>query len=113
MWIDTTQAEDLAFVRRHWRDAPPDVAAIDETLEASQPGCEAYAPAPALDPVTALPVIPPAWRLALVYQARDTRAAAMRDGGMIAGEVYAIRPRPLSDAVKQLLRPARGRRAIG
>lgn len=114
MWIDPSNADDLAFVRRHWKDSSAlDVATISELLEVAEEGVAEFAPAPAVDPVTLDPIIPSSWRIATVYQAREIRAAAVREGGMVQGEAYAVRPRPLLDTVRQLVRPRKGRRAIG
>lgn len=89
------------------KDVPP--AFLDELLEAATEQAAAYAPAPALDPVTLEPIIPARYRLAVIYQARELWAAAKRDGDVIAGDAYVIRARDLTATVRQLLRPTRGR----
>jgi hypothetical protein len=52
--------------------------------------------------------------LANVYQAREIYAAAQRgEQDVIGVGDYAIRARPITAAVKQLLRPQRGLPAVG
>jgi hypothetical protein len=97
-------AADVDFATRHWADAGklPE-ATLDELLEVAELACLAYGPAlevPLPDPM------PINWRVASVMQAREIRAAAQRDGDVIGVGDYAIRSRPLTGAVKQLLRPA-------
>lgn len=58
-------------------------------------------------PVVVVRAVPSSYMLATVYQARETYDAAIRDGDVIGVGDYAIRARPLTGAVKQLLRPAR------
>jgi hypothetical protein len=67
---------------------------------------------------TAVPVVivrdlPSSYMLATIYQARETYDAAIRDGDVIGVGDYAIRARPLTGAVKQLLRPDRRLKATG
>lgn len=59
-------------------------------------------------------VMPTRLMLGCVYQAREIWAAAVRDQQDVIGiGDYAIRARPLTAAVKQLLRPQAGVRATG
>lgn len=60
--------------------------------------------------LTTADIVPPAYRMAVVLQARDVWQASRRVGDSVAiGEgQYAIRVRPLSDTVKALLRPPTG-----
>lgn len=59
-------------------------------------------------------VLPKRFRLACVYQARELYAASQRGEQDIIGiGDYAIRARPLTASVKQLLRPKRGVGAVG
>ena len=104
VWATPTQAET------HW----PDATALGETvlttlLGIAQEVCAVYAPDLAeTDPV------PDRYMLAVIYQARELRAAAQRDGDVIGlGDGYALRSRPLTGAVKSLLRPASGVPVLG
>lgn len=98
----------LVQARQHWADAAAiEDEVLTELLEAANESCVAYAPAYTL-PVTA------AWRLAEIYQAREIYTASLRDEQDVIGVGdYAIRARPLTAAVKQLLRPQRGLPAVG
>lgn len=99
--------------KRHWADAKAlDPATLLEVLACAELECRRFAKA-LPDAGTDLEVVPINYTIGTVEQAREVWAAASRDGGAIAGEVYAIKPRPLLDAVKQRLRPARARKAIG
>lgn len=75
---------------------------VGRLLASAQAAVEAYAPklAPG-DPV------PDSYTLAVVLQARDTWQASRRVGDAVAiGDAgYPIRVRPLSDTVRQLVRP--------
>lgn len=88
----------------YWADAA-DVpeAVLSDLLDAAQDACAEYAPA-------LLDTDPPPvrYKIATVYQAREVWAAAKRDGDLIGSDPYPIRARPLTDAVKQLLRPHSG-----
>lgn len=104
-------ADELrAFARRHWKDAKnlADVE-LDEYLDAALPGVVAYAPV--------LPDTTPAptnYLLGLTFQARELRAAYLRNEADVVGVGdYALRARPLTSAVRQLLRPKRGRPGLG
>jgi hypothetical protein len=60
------------------------------------------------DPATGFEV-PERYTLAVILQARELWSAAQRDGDVIGlGEGYAMRSRPLTGAVKALLRPPHG-----
>jgi hypothetical protein len=102
-WADKPRA------RRDWADAPADDARLDDLLTAATDACRAYAPTR-----DAAFVIPVGWTTATVYQAREIYNAATRDGQDVIGfGDYAIRARPLPDAVKSLLRPQRAFGAMG
>lgn len=78
---------------------------VAQLLSAAERTVAAYAPKLAEgEPV------PDAYTLAVVIQARDTWQATRRVGDAVAvGDGgYAIRVRPLSDTVKQLVRPPEG-----
>jgi hypothetical protein len=102
-WADTTRA------RRDWADAPSDDARLNDLLTAATDACRSYAPTRAADAV-----IPVGWSTAAVFQAREIYNAATRDGQDVIGiGDYAIRARPLPDAVKALLRPQRAFGSVG
>lgn len=88
--------------RAHWADSKtiPDTT-LDVLLEVATTSAKAYAPTLADGAV-----VPQHYMLGTVYQARETYAAAIRDGDTIGVGDYAFRARPLTGAVKQLLRPA-------
>ena len=102
-WASVEQAHT------HWPDSAslPD-ATLTVLLDVATAQCDAYAPAH-VDPVPAGGPL----MLACIYQAREVYAAGQRDGGVIALGDYAIRPRPLTDWVKSLLRPQPGVPAVG
>jgi len=110
MWAGDTDAAALAFARRHWEDARRmDDALVLDCLEAAQTAVVEFAPVLA----EGAPV-PVDYAIAHVYHAREVRAAAARgDGDAVGMGDFVIRPRPLTTAVKQLLRPTRGVPAIG
>lgn len=103
MWATREQA------RAHWSDAPADDDVLDTLLAAAFPACEGYAPPlPEGDPV------PPAYMLANVYHAREIWNASQRGEQDVIGiGEYAIRARPLTAAVKALLRPKTVRWTVG
>ncbi|MFW5473692.1 hypothetical protein ACOCJ5_10310 [Knoellia sp. CPCC 206450] len=89
--------------KRFWPDAENlDPEHLDELLETATEACAAYAPS--------LPDGTPRPRrheLAVIFHARDLHTAAERkgDSDLVGVADYAIRARPLADAVRQLLRP--------
>lgn len=94
--------------RVFWADATsiPD-AALDVLLEVATEACAAYAP-------STLAPYPTGFMLATVYQAREVYAASQRgEQDVIGVGDYAIRARPLTAAVKQLLRPQSGAAVTG
>jgi hypothetical protein len=104
-----TYVELRALARRHWADAVKlDDPTIDELIDAALPGVVDYAPQ--LGDVPA----PTNYQLALVFQARELRNAMLRGEADVVGVGdYALRARPLTAAVKQLLRPQHGRPGVG
>lgn len=96
--------------RAHWPDAAPLTdAVLDTLLEAAHEQCVAYAP-PLPDPEP----VPASLMLANVYQAREIYAASLRgESDVIGVGDYAIRARPLTAAVKALLRPRRASWTVG
>ena len=107
-WVTADQAADPAF--SPWADAAKlDPALVQRLLDAAQVQCETFAPEL---PADATPGA--SYQLAVIYQARELYAAGKREGDTIVqGDSYVIRARPLVGSVKQLLRPSRGRRAVG
>ena len=100
-----------------WASAPKSPSLLGQLLDAAELQCRAFAPLPVLvtdaEGVTS-EVITENMRLAVIYQARELHAASKREGDTIVqGDAYVVRARPLVGSVKQLLRPARGRRGIG
>lgn len=97
-WASVEQA------RQDWPDAPASDATLLRLLGDAQAQCEAYAPEGA---------VPSAgYARAVVLQARELWASARRDGDVIGTDSYAVRARPLTGAVKALLRPKRGRLTV-
>lgn len=96
MWATADQA------KAHWTDAPNmDPAVLTRLLGAAHEQCVEYAPVLA----EGAPV-PERYVLANIYQARELYAASQRgEQDVIGVGDYAIRARPLTAAVKQLLRP--------
>lgn len=102
----------LADARLLWPDADTlDDDLLQRLLDVATERCEQYLPEQLLvdypDP------IPLPWQTACILDARDTWTASRRDGDVIGFDTYAIRVRPLSDTVKGLLRPRRGRPLVG
>lgn len=82
------------------------VPQVQERLDAAQAQCAAFAPAFDVTGKSLPGDLPPGWRLAVIYQARDIHNAAGLTGDYsTVGDVHAVRVRPLSSAVKALLRP--------
>lgn len=98
----------IVDARRHWPDASAiDDAELQELLDTAFESCLAYAP-PYTTPVSI------AFVLANIFQARDIYTAMRRDEPDVVGVGdYAIRARPLTAQVKQLLRPDRRVKAVG
>lgn len=94
---------------RHWPDAAGlDDDTLDELLDVATEQCADYAPG------LATAAVPARYGLAVVYQARELWQAGQRgEQDVIGVGDYAIRARPLTAAVKQLLRPQRGTPAVG
>jgi hypothetical protein len=108
-WIAPTDE----LVGQAWQQSStlsPELLAL--LVAAAQEGCEAYAPALQLDELGE-PIIPSRYKLAVIQQARETWNAGKRDGDIITTDAYAARARELTAAVRQLLRPKRGRPGIG
>lgn len=100
-----------AEAAQHWKDSTKlDPVALARLLNAATTQCVRFAPKLAADDP-----IPDEYKLACVLQARDIHAAYARTGDseVVGDAAYPIRVRPLTDTVKQLLRPQSGVPAIG
>jgi hypothetical protein len=102
-WATKAQARgEQAGSSPLWADA---VSLSDDTLDyyltAATEQCQAYAPALAEGQV-----MPNRYILGCIYQARELYAASTRgESDVIGVGDFAIRARPLTAAVRQLLRP--------
>lgn len=102
----------LVDARLLWPDADTlSDELLQQLLDVATERCEAYLPETLLDPYPV--VIPLPWSTACILDARDVWTASRRDGDVIGFDTYAVRVRPLSDTVKGLLRPRRGRPLVG
>lgn len=98
----------LGQARAWWADAqhlPDDT--LTALLEDATHACQEYAPS-----LMAGAERPAGWARACVLQARELWAAAQRDGDLIGTDELLVRARPLTGAVRQLLRPRRGKPVI-
>jgi hypothetical protein len=108
--IPTPTVLDLAAVRAIWRTDLTDEQ-LTTYVQAAQVQCEAWA-ADAAD-AGAIDRTGPNYLLAVTWQARENNAATTRDGEVVNVDGYAVRVRPLLDAVKTQLRPPRAVPAVG
>ena len=108
--ITTPEPLDLTAVRGIWRTELSD-AVLGIYVLAAQVQCEQWAAA-AADP-DSIDRAGPNYLLAVTWQARENNAATTRDAETVNVEGYAIRVRPLLDAVKMQLRPPRAVPAVG
>lgn len=109
-----TAAATIDDARGLW----PDAETIDDdtltlALEAAWSSCSAFLPAEVVEPDPGPYVPTEAHRQANVLAARDLWQSYRREGDVIGFDTYAVRVRPLSDTVKGLLRPQRGRPLVG
>lgn len=97
-WATTDEVLALPDV---WRDAITlDPVSVQFYLDVAQEVCEEYAP-PLADGVAA----PKRYKLAVMYHARDLQKNATDGVEAVGPDAYPLRVRPLSDAVRALLRP--------
>jgi hypothetical protein len=109
-----TAAATIADARAQWPDAETiEDDTLTTALDASWETCAAFLPVEVVDPDPGPYVPTPAHVSANVLAARDLWTAYRRDGDVIGFDTYAVRVRPLSDTVKALLRPPRGRPSVG
>lgn len=109
MWAT---AEDLTTYPELWTDAPDTPATVDFLLGIATEACEAYAP-PLPEGDDPVPV-PTSYKMATILHARELHNASKRgEQDVIGVGDFAIRARPLTAAVKQLLRPKRGFGGVG
>lgn len=96
--------------RAFWPDAASIAdATLDTLLDVATEQAVEYAPALAVGAP-----VPARYMLATVYQAREVYAASQRGEQDVIGiGDYAIRARPMTAAVKRLLRPVKGRPKVG
>lgn len=101
--------------RAHWPDAVNIADAVLDTLiDIATEQCEAYAPPLEYAYSMMVSAERPSYMLATVYQARELHSASVRgEQDVIGVGDYAIRARPMTAAVKQLLRPKRGFAGVG
>lgn len=109
-----TAAATIADARDLWADAETvDDATLTLILDAAWSSCVAFLPLEVVEPDPG-PFVPTAsHKHANVLAARDLWTAYRRDGDVIGFDTYAVRVRPLSDTVRALLRPQRGRPQVG
>lgn len=100
-WTSLTEARAI------WPDAPVSDVTLGSLLDDAEAQCRAYAPA-----WDENDDVPAGYGRAVVLQARELWAAARREGDLLGGSDYAVRARPLTGAVKTLLRPKRGRLTV-
>jgi hypothetical protein len=106
VWVDPS-----SITAEEWPDAatmPPE--SLASFLDAAQDPALEYAPV--------LPEgadVPARYRLAVIYQARDIRRAALRSGDSeaIGDGAYPVRVAPMSLTVRSLLRPPSARPRFG
>jgi hypothetical protein len=101
----------LASARAEWRDAPDLDVQLYTVLAVAQAQCIEYGPALVDDAGDPTPV-PFTWRQAQIMQARNLWNTAKTDPttGGFGGEGFVIRPYPMDQAIRYILRP---RRALG
>lgn len=124
----TTQAEPFSFVvqdhdgwltlyqaRRRWSDAPTDDVLLWGLLDSARRACTTFAPVlPVDDDGDIVLPLPAGYPDAQLMQARNTWNAAKTDPATTGdGEMFVIRPYPLDNFIKQLLRPRTGTPAVG
>lgn len=89
-----------------WADAAAlDAGVAQARLDAAQVQVETYAPAFVTEGKTLPADLPPGWRLAVIYQARDIHNSAKLSGDYALTDVHAVRVVPLSAMVRSLVRP--------
>jgi hypothetical protein len=87
---------------------------LDLLLDTAWEACTAYLPAEQVTASEAPTFTPPyRWVTANVLHARDVWTAYRQEGGVIGFDQYAVTVRPLSNAVRALLRPPRGVPMVG
>lgn len=101
----------LGTARAEWRDAPDRDVHLYVVLEVAKGQCIEYGPA-LVDALGAALPVPFTWRQAQLMQARNVWNAAKSDPatGGIGGEDFIIRPYPMDQTIRYILRP---KRAIG
>jgi len=100
----------LASARAEWRDAPELDVQLYAVLEVAREQCVEYGPVRA-DGES----IPFTWRQAQIMQARNVWNSAKTDPATsgLGGEDFVIRPFPMDQTIRLILRPKRAIGAIG
>jgi hypothetical protein len=106
-----TYPADLAALRQHWPSATSQLMSDEVATRYAAVAEETLTPwAPAgLEPTAASP----RWVLAVALHASDLANAAAREGDLEVVDGYTLRVRPVSDAVKAILRPPSPVPAVG
>ena len=106
-----TYPADLAALREHWPNATSQLmsdAVATRYAEVAETALSAWAPAGLEQTVDS-----PSWVLAVALHASDLANAAAREGDLEVVDGYTLRTRPVSDAVKAILRPSSAVPAVG
>lgn len=99
----------LSTARDEWKDAPPSDVQLYQLLATAKADVLAFAP-----PLASYAAVPLTYRLGQLMQARN-RANASRvnpQGGTSDSDSFSLTPFPLDWAIRQLLRPAQGRKRV-
>jgi hypothetical protein len=109
--VPLTYPADLALLREHWPNATSTLMS-DEVAEriatVAELGVIAWAPAGTVADATN-----PAYVLAVAMHAADVANAASREGDPVNADGWVVRPRPLRDEVRAILRPSSPVPAVG
>lgn len=103
---ETDGWHSLATARAEWRDAPSLDVQLHTVLEVAKAQCLAYGPE-VVDAVGNAVPVPFTWRQAQLMQARNVWNSAKTDpsSGGIGGEDFVIRPYPMDQTIRYILRP--------
>jgi len=91
-------------VQAEWPDALLDEEILERLITAAQEVLEPFAPT-----LPAEAAVPARYQEALILHIREVWRAAERDGDVIGVGEFAVRARSMTDMVKSLLRPKRGK----
>lgn len=109
VWVTPAEA------RADWPDAPSDDDRLARHLDAAQEQCENFLPTAEADGYNATVPVPNRVKFAVIFQARENVNAGAAEGSsdIVGVGDFAIRRRPLTMAVRQLLRPKRAFGPLG